>query len=110
MSHWLTVCPIKQLHDSVGVCAKIHQQQVAIFHSLRAKKLFAIHNFDPFCRANVLSRGLIGTLQGQWVIASPMYKQHFNLETGQCLEDPNIWIPVYEVREHEGQIEVRSPS
>lgn len=106
MSDWFRVCDAVVLQDSVGVCAKIEQQQIAVFYSQRANKWFAINNFDPFSHANVLSRGLIGTLKGQWVVASPMYKQHFNLETGQCLEDPNVRISVYEARENQGQIEV----
>ena len=32
-------------------------------------------------RANVLSRGLVGDLQGERVVASPIYKHHFSLRT-----------------------------
>jgi nitrite reductase (NADH) small subunit len=53
-----------------------------------------------------LSRGLIGDLQGQPVVASPLYKQHFNLKTGACLEDENVVIPAYAVRIANGRVEV----
>ena len=47
-------------------------------------------NLDPFSRANVLSRGIVGDLKGELVVASPVYKQHFSLRTGQCVEDPDV--------------------
>jgi nitrite reductase (NADH) small subunit len=32
------------------------------------------------------------------VVASPVYKQHFSLATGQCIEDPGVRVPVFPVR------------
>ena len=37
-------------------------------------------------------------LDDQITVASPMYKQHFNLQTGQCLEDETVSIPVYKTQ------------
>jgi nitrite reductase (NADH) small subunit len=44
-----------------------------------------------------LSRGLVGDLQGQKVVASPIYKHHYNLQTGECLEDSSVKVPAYNV-------------
>jgi NAD(P)H-dependent nitrite reductase small subunit len=55
----------------------------------------AIGNHDPFSRANVLSRGIVGDLKGELVVASPVYKQHFSLASGRCLEDPSVRLQVY---------------
>ncbi len=49
---------------------------------------FAIDNVDPKSGASVLSRGLLGSLGDRVVVASPLYKNHFDLRTGECLEAP----------------------
>jgi NAD(P)H-dependent nitrite reductase small subunit len=66
----------------------VEGEQVALFRV--GDEVFALENHDPWSGANVLSRGLVGDLQGQLVVASPIYKQHFNLRTGRCLEDDSV--------------------
>ena len=95
---WQAVCECDDLIDNVGVCALLGNEQVAIFRLSGSDEIYAISNHDPFSDANVLSRGVVGDLKGQPVVASPIYKQHFNLETGQCLEDESIFIKTYAVR------------
>ncbi|MEZ5505600.1 MAG: nitrite reductase small subunit NirD [Gammaproteobacteria bacterium] len=104
---WLPVCKLDDVLPNLGVCAKVADRQVAIFRiaDTEGTQLFAIDNHDPISEANVLSRGIVGDLKGHIVVASPVYKQHFDLVTGQCLED-DICVPVYPVREQNGQIEV----
>lgn len=104
---WVPVCKMEDLLPNLGVCAKVEDKQVAIFKIIEngVANIFAIDNHDPFSDANVLSRGIVGDLKGHTVVASPIYKQHFDLVTGQCLED-DVTIPVYQVRENNGQIEV----
>ena len=104
---WVSVCASDDLNPNIGICALLDNQQVAIFRLPNVDTLFAIDNHDPFSKANVLSRGLVGDLKGQYVVASPIYKQHFNLETGACLEDESVTLRTYEVREQDGQIEVK---
>lgn len=103
MTDFVSVCPADKLIPGVGVAALINGQQVAIFR-LRDGSLRAIGNFDPFSGANVMSRGLVGSLKGLQVVASPIYKQHFDLATGVCLEDESVALPVYQVVESEGQL------
>ena len=74
-----------------------------------AGAVFAISNFDPFSRAFVLSRGIVGDKQGIPKIASPIYKQSFDLRTGQCLDDPQVRVPTYDIRVERGRILVRLP-
>jgi len=31
-------------------------------------------------------------------VASPVYKQHFSLLTGRCIEDPSVSVPIYRAR------------
>jgi nitrite reductase (NADH) small subunit len=71
---------------------------VAVFYlPSENPQLYALGNWDPIGKANVLSRGIVGDLKGELVVASPLYKQHFVLATGVCLEDPEVSVPVYEV-------------
>ena len=97
MNEWVAVCRLSDIVPNTGVCALVGGRQVAVFR-MDDDSLYAIDNHDPFSRANVLSRGIVGDLKGEVVVASPVYKQHFSLITGQCLEDPNVRVPVYPVR------------
>ena len=106
MAQWQDVCRVGDLQPDSGVCALVDGQQVAIFYMPKDKAVYAINNYDPFGGANVLSRGIIGDLNGQPVVASPLYKQHFNLQTGICLEDETVTIPAYPVRIENGSVQV----
>ncbi len=87
------------LQTNAGVCALINDVQVAVFYLPdESPALYAIHNWDPLGRANVLYRGIVGDIQGELVVASPLYKQHFSLQTGRCLEDPLIQVPLFEAQ------------
>jgi nitrite reductase (NADH) small subunit len=93
----IAVCRLGDIVSNTGVCALVNGRQVAVFR-LDDDSVYAIDNYDPFSRANVLSRGIVGDLKGEVVVASPVYKQHFSLKSGQCLEDPGVRVPVYAVR------------
>lgn len=97
------VCALDALQPGVGVCALVGGQQVALFR-LRSGDVFAIANHDPFSGANVLSRGLTGDLKGRKVVASPLYKQHFDLATGECLEDPSVRLTTWPVQVIAGRV------
>jgi len=101
----ITVCKLSDLQPGVGVGALVNGQQVALFR-LRNDDIYAISNYDPFSEANVISRGLVGDLKGFKVVASPIYKQHFDLATGQCLEDASVQLPVYAVQVNGDQVSV----
>ena len=106
MARWQDVCSVDDLQPDSGVCALVEGRQVAIFYMSKDKAVYAINNHDPFGNANVLSRGIIGDINGQPVVASPLYKQHFNLQTGVCLEDETVRIPAYAVRIENGKVQV----
>ncbi len=108
MSAWKDICSADDLQPDSGVCALIEGQQVAVFFLSKEKAVFAIHNYDPIGKANVLSRGIIGDLKGEPVVASPLYKQHFSLKTGACLEDETVNVPVFPVRIENGRVEIQS--
>ncbi len=101
IKQWEDICETSDILPNIGVCALFEDQQVAIFKVIDqagSEQLYAISNYCPFSESNTLSRGLIGSLDEKIVVASPLYKQHFDLATGICLEDDGIKVNTYPVR------------
>ncbi|WP_394205040.1 nitrite reductase small subunit NirD [Shewanella waksmanii] len=98
MSHWIDICHRNDVVAGTGVCALVNSEQVAIFRCRTTDSLYAVSNYDPIGQANVLSRGIMGSIEGQVVVASPLYKQHFCLNTGSCLQSPEHQLKTYQVR------------
>jgi nitrite reductase (NADH) small subunit len=106
---WYTACKRDDLVAGSGVCALVNGQQVAIFYLPDEQAaLYAIDNFDPIGRANVLARGIVGDVRGELVVASPLYKEHFSLVSGRCLEKEYA-VRVWPIRRNGDNIEVQYP-
>jgi nitrite reductase (NADH) small subunit len=102
---WVPVCELADIVPNTGVCALVKGTQVAVFHlDDGTASVFAIDNFDPASRASVLSRGLIGSLGERIVVASPIYKHHFDLRSGECLEAPEHSVCAYPARIAAGKV------
>jgi len=103
---WTDICAFEDLVESSGICALLNGCQVAVFLlELQGEpQIYAVGNYDPIGGANVLSRGMVGSIGEQIVVASPLYKQHFDLASGQCLEQPEVVIPVYGVKLQQGRV------
>ncbi|MDP9011323.1 MAG: nitrite reductase small subunit NirD [Pseudomonadota bacterium] len=106
MNSWRAVCESEDILPDTGVCADIDGKQVAVFRVDDA--IYALDNRDPASNANVLSRGIVGDLGGEIVVASPIYKHHFSLATGRCLEEPDYSINTYPARLIDGKIWIRA--
>jgi nitrite reductase (NADH) small subunit len=106
---WEDVCALEDVLPGTGVCALLGGRQVAIVRTASPDAVYAIANYDPFSKAFVLSRGIVGDRGGIPKIASPIYKQSFDLRTGQCLDDPHVRVPAYQARVERGRILVRLP-
>lgn len=98
MKTWIDVCGFEDLQPDSGVCVLVAGKQVALFYISRTRAVYAVGNYDPIGKANVLSRGMIGDLGGEPMVASPLYKQHYSLSTGGCFEYADIKIDTYPVR------------
>jgi nitrite reductase (NADH) small subunit len=103
--NWATICPYNRLTAERGVAALVDETQVAVFRTFDGA-VFAISNIDPFTGSAVLSRGIVGNRGESPTVASPLHKQVFDLESGQCLDDPAITVPVFAVRVRDGLVEV----
>lgn len=106
MSRWTQIIEKDKLIADAGVCALVNGKQVAIFLDAKTEQLFALDNYCPASNANVLSRGLISSIKDTLTVSSPLYKEHFSLTTGECLEDPALSVPVYDIRVNQGIVEV----
>lgn len=97
------LCSVSDLVDWSGVVARHQGRQIAIFYLPKgrdrqsAPEVFAVDNHDPFSKANVIGRGIVGDKGGEPVVASPIYKQHFRLTDGVCLEDESVQIDTFNV-------------
>lgn len=101
---WETICDINDVPKNAGVAALVNGHQIAIFNM--EGSFYATDNWCPFANANVISRGILCSLKDRVWVASPMYKQHFSLEDGSCMEDDSVSIGVYDISADSGSIEV----
>ncbi|WP_336929469.1 nitrite reductase small subunit NirD [Acinetobacter tandoii] len=102
--NWVEVCDLNDITPNTGVGALVEGQAIALFRVGTEKRVYALSNKDPFSQANVMSRGIIGDLQGERVITSPIYKQHFSLATGRCLEDKDQKLLVFPTKIQDGRV------
>lgn len=109
-TRWDSVCKVDDLVPESGVAVWTEDGPVAVFYlPHRLPALFAVSHTDPFSGSNVLARGITGDIKGEPVVASPLYKQHFSLVTGQCLEDDAVSIKTYPVLLDGDQIRLEVP-
>lgn len=102
---WQEVCPFEALVPERGVAALVHGQAVALFRT-HDDTVHALGNYDPFAKASVLARGIVGTRGGVPFVASPMHKHAFDLRTGRCLDDQNVSVPTYDVQVVDGMVQI----
>ena len=103
---WVDVCSLDAIAPNTGVCALVGGEQVAIFRVGNGDELYALSNYDPFSKAFVLSRGLVGDRNGTLKVASPIYKHNFSLTTGQCLDDETVKIPTFAIQVADNRVQV----
>lgn len=106
MEPWLDICAVDDIIPNTGVCALVGKRQIAIFRAGN-DEVYALSNFDPFGKAFVLSRGIVGDKGGVPKVTSPLFKQGFDLRTGASLDDPAVRVPSYPVRVRQGRVELQ---
>ena len=102
---WTDICAVEDILPSTGVCALVEGRHVAVFR-LGADQFHAIDNVDPKSGASVLARGLLGNMGDRVVVASPLYKNHFDLRTGECIEAAEHSVQAHEVSLDTGRVRV----
>jgi nitrite reductase (NADH) small subunit len=111
VAYWSDICALAQIPRAGGVNALVNGEQVAVFRA-HDGQIFAVSNFDPFSKANVIARGIVGSSErgGRMVhkVASPILKHNFDLETGQSFDEPTVFLKVYPVQVADGRVMVGS--
>jgi nitrite reductase (NADH) small subunit len=100
---WQAVCRVAELEVERGATALVHGQAVALFRT-PDDSVYALGNHDPFARASVLARGIVGNRAGTPFVASPAHRHAFDLRSGRCLDDAHVSVPAYDVRVVEGVV------
>ncbi|MEQ4619612.1 MAG: nitrite reductase small subunit NirD [Corticimicrobacter sp.] len=106
---WQPVCHRQDLVARSGVVALVGEHQIALVlvpDSEQGDTVFAIDNRDPRSGANVIGRGLVGCVQDEPVISSPLYKQQFRLRDGQCLQYPEQSLRIWPARINGDWVEI----
>lgn len=105
-AQWHRICPADELEPLWGEAALIGSTQIAVV-KLSDGRIFAVDHHDPVGQANVMARGIVGSAEGRPTLASPLYKQVYDLTSGECLSEEGPQLRTYPVRVHRGVIEVQ---
>lgn len=106
---WVEVGPIDDLLVDRGVCVLANGHQIAVFRVSPNDDLFGVSNFDPFGKAFVMSRGIVGSRGEVPKVSSPLYKQSYDLRTGACLDHPSVSLATYPIEVLDGVVRVGVP-
>lgn len=109
---WVEVCPLARIILDTGVAVRIDGHPVAVFR-LRDRdgvdRVLAVDHVDPFTDVAVLARGIVGDVEGEPIVASPLHKQRFSLLDGRCLDDPDVALTTFVTRIVDGVVLVARP-
>jgi len=103
---WFKAARVQDFPENGGACVKYKDLQIAVFNFSRRNEWYACQNLCPHKMQMVLSRGMIGSLQGEPKIACPFHKRTFSLKTGECLNAEECNITVYPVRIENGYVHI----
>ncbi|OMC13967.1 nitrite reductase small subunit [Mycolicibacter heraklionensis] len=107
---WITACRYDSMIPGLGVGVLLANGKQAALFRLDDGSVRAVCNIDPFFRAAVLSRGIVGDRGGRLSVISPLKKQAFALDDGSCLDDPSVSVRVYPTRiTEDGYVQVGQP-
>ncbi|MCA4133638.1 nitrite reductase small subunit NirD [Arthrobacter sp. M4] len=102
---WHRVCAVTELELCWGEAALVEGHQVALFRT-GPETVYATTQQDPAMLSNVMARGIIGSKGSRPTIASPLHKEVYDLETGECFTNPELRLATYSVRLVDGFIEI----
>jgi nitrite reductase (NADH) small subunit len=108
-TQWITIGKKSDLVPGAGVGARLGNRQIALFWIPDMDdRIFAISNYCPFSGVHILARGIIGDVEGEPVVATPLYKQHFSLLDGHCIEDADVSVDAWKARLEGDEVQVQA--
>ncbi|MEQ6885407.1 nitrite reductase small subunit NirD [Salicola sp. Rm-C-2C1-2] len=106
-NNWITIGRLSDLVVGSGVGARYGDRQVAVFLIPQLDdQVFVLDNYCPISGVNIIARGMVGDIQGEPVVATPLYKKHFSLLDGRCIEDDSHKLTTYAVRIEGDELQV----
>lgn len=110
LATWVRVCALDALVPDRGAAALVDGRQVALFRLAgdADATVRAVGHRDPYSGANVMARGLVGSVGDVPVVVSPMHKQRFRFDDGRALDDPSVTVGVWATRVVGRTVEVAS--
>ena len=102
---WHRICRLEDLERGWGEAAWVAGRQIAVF-KMAEDSVYAADQRCPATGAFVMARGIVGNRGGWATIASPLHKEMYLLETGECLGSPDLYLPTYPVRIEGGVVMV----
>lgn len=104
---WHRVCAVEDLELAWGEAALIAGRQVALFRT-GPGEVFAVAHEDPATGAHVMARGILGSRGSRPTIASPLHKEVYDLETGECFGTAAVRLETFSTRISDGFVEVQA--
>lgn len=95
---WFAACRPTDVPENGGVCVKYKNDQIALFNFTRRGEWYASQNMCPHRMQMALSRGMIGSHEGEPKVACPFHKKTFSLVSGACLNGDECSIKTYPVK------------
>lgn len=109
-TRWLEACRLDDLESCWGEAARLGAVQVALFR-LPDGSVAATGQHCPATGAAVMARGIVGSrvLGGRSVptVASPLHKEVYRLDTGECLSGGPLRLSVHRVDTSGGVVRVQ---
>ena len=99
---WYKAAHTSNFPENGGACVKYKDMQIAVFNFTRRNEWYACQNLCPHKMQMALSRGMIGSLDGEPKVACPFHKKNFSLRSGECLNADEEKIAVFPVKVEDG--------
>lgn len=110
---WHQVCALEDLDSGWGEAVWLPGRQVALFR-LAEGTVHASDQKCPVSGAQVMARGITGSSQRNGdifpTVASPLHKDVYRLDTGECLTNPQVRLAIHPVRLVDGHVWVGVPA
>ncbi len=101
---WYRAAATSAFPKNAGACVKYKGLQIAVFNFNEGQEWYACQNVCPHKMQMVLSRGLIGSHNGEPKVACPFHKKTFSLKTGECLNADEATISTFPVEVKDGYV------
>ena len=103
---WGAVCRTSDLEPYWGEAVIVAGRRLALFY-LGGEEVYATELADPRHGSEVMARGIVGSRGDRLTIASPLHKEVYDLETGECFSDPSLSLATFRARIVGDEIQVR---